>query len=228
VRSSSRGNNDLPERRMGDSYFRTADKEGTYNNKATLKYGESFVIPPGQFGYLLTRDEVIIPANAMAFISMRTAVKFQGLINVSGFHVDPGYHGRLVFAVFNAGALPIHITEGENLFKIWFADLDRESGDDFTFNKPGAVEISNEVIHGMGREILSLQSLSTKLRDFEYSANARLDQQKAILDQMNFIWRALNIAVLIGLFTLMSGVIWNVGEISSTWLWRMGTKFDER
>jgi hypothetical protein len=38
----------------------------------------------------------------MAFISMRTAFKFKGLVNISGFHVDPGYKGKLIFAVFNA------------------------------------------------------------------------------------------------------------------------------
>src|SRR3569833_307498 len=76
---------------MGDSYFRTADKDsGEPQKKVTLKPKEAFIIPAGQFAFLLTKESVAIPSNAMAFISMRTAVKFKGLINVSGFHVEPG------------------------------------------------------------------------------------------------------------------------------------------
>jgi len=65
--------------------------------------GEQFVIPPGQFAYLLTEEVVRIPSSAMGFISLKFGVKGPGLINVSGFHVDPGYWGRLVFSVYNAG-----------------------------------------------------------------------------------------------------------------------------
>jgi dCTP deaminase len=47
---------------------------------------------------------------------------------VSGFHVDPGYSGKLIYAVYNASPSPVQICEGESVFKIWFADLDRPSG----------------------------------------------------------------------------------------------------
>ena len=40
---------------------------------------------------------------------IRAKIKFRGLVNVSGFHVDPGYRGQLTFAVFNAGPVPIHL-----------------------------------------------------------------------------------------------------------------------
>ena len=55
---------------------------------------EAFTIPPGQFAFLLTEEIVTVPAHALAFISMRAKTKFRGLINVSGFHVDPGYRGH--------------------------------------------------------------------------------------------------------------------------------------
>src|SRR5690242_16414540 len=71
--------------RMGNSYYRTADRETQSEQKKTfLSDGDAFLIPPGQFAYLLSKEEIAVPNNAMAFISMRTSVKFQGLINVSG------------------------------------------------------------------------------------------------------------------------------------------------
>jgi hypothetical protein len=48
-------------------------------------------------------------------------------VNVSGFHVDPNYEGRLIFAVFNAGPGPVHLSRGEECFLIWYADLDQPS-----------------------------------------------------------------------------------------------------
>src|SRR5438132_1104359 len=51
-----------------------------------LPAGNKVIIPPGQFGLLITREVVYVPDNAIAFISMRARIKFQGLVNVSGFH----------------------------------------------------------------------------------------------------------------------------------------------
>ena len=41
-----------------------------------------------------------------------------------GFHVDPGYEGRLVFAVFNAGSVPIVVKQEEPTFLLWYVSLD--------------------------------------------------------------------------------------------------------
>jgi dCTP deaminase len=100
-----------------------------------LSDGEAFTIPPGQFAFLLTEEIVSVPADALAFISIRAKSKFRGLVNVSGFHVDPGYRGQLTFAVFNAGPVTIHLKRGQAIFLIWYASLDRET----TFKKDGII-----------------------------------------------------------------------------------------
>lgn len=92
--------------------------------KINLKEQKTIPIPPGQFAFLITKEEVSIPEDVIAFISMKFGIKAKGLINVSGFHVDPGYSGRLIFAVYNAGPLIYHVEYGEPLFLIWFANLD--------------------------------------------------------------------------------------------------------
>jgi len=93
--------------------------------KTQLKGGQGFTVPAGQFGFILTEEKVKVPATAIAFISIRASYKFQGLVNVSGFHVDPNYDGRLIFSVFNAGPGPVHLSQGEECFLIFYADLDR-------------------------------------------------------------------------------------------------------
>ena len=86
---------------IGPEAFLTCDDD---KRKKLLGDGEQLVIPPGQFGLLLTEEKVNIPSNAIAFISIKASIKFRGLVNVSGFHVDPGFSGRLKFSVYNVGS----------------------------------------------------------------------------------------------------------------------------
>ena len=124
---------------------------------------EAFTIPPGQFAFLLTEEVVSVPADALAFISIRAKTKFRGLVNVSGFHVDPGYCGQLTFAVFNAGPVTIHLKRGQPIFLIWYASLDRETASkkDSTINKG----IDPEIVIAVAGELQSFASLSKKIKD---------------------------------------------------------------
>jgi dCTP deaminase len=72
---------------------------------------------------------------------------------VSGFHVDPGYSGKLIFAVFNASPLPIAISDGAPLFKIWFANMDQKSSEKFIYSGPSITDISDELVNNMSKEI---------------------------------------------------------------------------
>src|SRR5215831_3235262 len=108
---------------VGDEIYVSSSEQR--NTIRKLQLDESFSIDPGQFAFLLTAERVALPLDVIGFISIRATVKFNGLVNISGFHVDPGYSGRLIFAVFNAGPTRIHIKRGERIFPIWLADLDQ-------------------------------------------------------------------------------------------------------
>src|SRR5688500_16928800 len=97
---------------MGRQYFLSIHDKVSPTVIEILDEGESLSIPPGQFAFLLTEEIVEVPTAVIAFISMKTDLKFRGLVNVSGFHVDPGFKGPLKFAVFNAGPAPIVIKQG--------------------------------------------------------------------------------------------------------------------
>ncbi len=83
-------------------------------------------LPPGQFAILTCYETVSIPRRMMAFISVRSKYKFEGLVNISGFHVDPSFRGILRFAVQNVGPTDIHLKFGEPTFTIFFAELTSE------------------------------------------------------------------------------------------------------
>jgi len=88
-----------------------------------LEDKEGFTIDPGQFAFLLTEESVELTNKTIGFISIRASIKFLGLVNVSGFHVDPGYSGKLIFAVFNAGPTRIHLKRSDRIFMLWLPDL---------------------------------------------------------------------------------------------------------
>jgi dCTP deaminase len=112
---------------VGPEAFITSKEEDTTH----LPERSKVTIPPGQFGLLITRETIFVPPNAIAFISIRARIKFQGLVNVSGFHVDPGYRGQLKFAVYNAGSKDIVLDQDERVFMIWYADLDAPAPDPY-------------------------------------------------------------------------------------------------
>lgn len=92
-------------------------------------------INPGQFTLLMTDEYVCIPKNKLAFISIKAKQKLKGLINVSGFHVDPGFEGKLLFSVYNAGPSTITLESKKPYFLIFFADLASEASEDEAYNE---------------------------------------------------------------------------------------------
>jgi dCTP deaminase len=135
--------------------------------------GGELVIPSGQFALLLTEEFVRIPHDVMGFISLKFGVKGPGLINVSGFHVDPGYEGRLIFSVYNAGPKPAHLNRGQDVFLLWLADLDQHSTGRFVKSPPAnpMVSIPIEMISRADAPIHSLQQLSEQIESLHRQLN---------------------------------------------------------
>ncbi|WP_099073362.1 dCTP deaminase domain-containing protein [Nostoc linckia] len=151
-----------------NSHQKIALKEPTekkFDGKIVRCGGGIVTVPSGQFAFLLTEETVKIPRDAMGFISLKFGMKAKGLINVSGFHVDPGYNGNLVFSVFNAGPSPIQMARGESLFLLWVADLSGDDDDEFIKKDIGQLEISSNLISKISNKNHSLQALSEKIDD---------------------------------------------------------------
>lgn len=160
----------------------TGEPEDPRNKpKTLLADGEGFTIPAGQFGFILTEETVLVPKEAIAFISIRAGYKFRGLVNVSGFHVDPHYKGRLVFAVFNAGPGPIHLCRGEPCFLIWYADLDKPSDLEL---KVGHTTLPSELTGPIAGGLQSFAGLLSKINENDKKLSERVvavEREQAVL-----------------------------------------------
>jgi dCTP deaminase len=161
--------------RIGDESYVSPTDQALDPQSATIRkreIGEAFTIPPGQFAFLVTAEVVEVPNNTMAFISMKASIKFRGLVNVSGFHVDPGYRGKLIFAVFNAGPVVIHLKTGQDCFLIWFASLTGDSRKNK--NGTGSQSLSTSTINSIAGELQSLEGLHSKLKEVESRLTERI------------------------------------------------------
>lgn len=189
-----------PERRERASYNLTVGEE-IYISPSTpeetksremLKKRESRAIPPGQFAFLHTEETVNIPRDAIAFIALRSrATKFRGLVNVSGFYVEPGYKGNLVFAVFNAGPGEIQVARGDAWFEIFFADL-VASTPEFR-PKPGFKGVPNELITPLSNRFHSLPGLAAAIEE----KSDELDERIQKLEREHSVLRW-SLAIIVG------------------------------
>ncbi len=179
---------------LGNEVFITGEESET--KRVLNNRGDQISIRPGQFADLLTEEVVKIPANAIGLISMKFGIKKSGLINVSGFHVDPGYKGKLLFSVYNAGPSPTVLSRGDPVFLLWYCDLDRET-EDLYLNSPQRDSLTSDDVSQLLGDVWSPEALASKV--------AALERQ---MNLWTWLGRAVLVALISGLVGL--GIGWGV------------------
>lgn len=128
-----------------------------------LKLGEFVVIHPGEFVLLLTKEKLHLDSDVMGFISMRFDYKQKGLINVSGFHVDPNFEGQLIFSAFNAGPRDIILRESDPVFMIFFERMAKHCDS----KHPGFDHIPTDMVEQIQGKSVTLSSNAQRLDRLE-------------------------------------------------------------
>jgi dCTP deaminase len=121
-------------------------------------------IPPGQFALLTTFEELSMPEDLLGFITLRNGFKMQGLINVSGFHVDPTHKGKLVFAVNNIGPNDIRLRLLEPTFTIFFSKVE---GEIEGARPPFGNELPLQFVQLLGGSSITLSKLQKEFDDLK-------------------------------------------------------------
>lgn len=149
--------------RLGQEVFVTPNK-----NPIRLKEGQTINIEPGQFAILTTKERLKMPLDLLGFITIRMRYKSKGLVNISGFHVDPGFTGKLIFSAFNVGPATVTLREGDNIFSIFYAKIDPSNGYKGTYSN--LEKIPTNIIEALaGAKIPSLETLEDKVnRNWTY------------------------------------------------------------
>ena len=183
-----------------------AQNEDSYRELAAKK---TFPLQPGQFAYLITNETITMPEGAIGFINVDTKTKIKGLINVSGFHVDPGYKGKLIFTVFNASPSSISLHAGQRIFRLWLSDFDGQGGQSNTHYDSLPRELEDR-LHGTYPSPFALA--------------ARLDTLEGRVDELRVQRNLLLITVAVMTFLLLP---FAAGLYASTYATWFGAKLGE-
>jgi len=147
-----------------------------------LGEGDSIVIQPGEFALLTTWEKLSIPLSHAAFISLKISYALRGLVNVSGFHVDPGFRGHLVFSVYNAGPRPAVMRRGDRVFMIILADLDGESeGRPAESSFQDLIQLKSEWIASLQGPPVSLVALNRMFEKVSWKVNFLISIVSALI-----------------------------------------------
>jgi len=151
--------------RLGKEFFLSRNRvPGTF----VTGFSEHLTIEPGEFALLTTYEKFKVPLDLFAFISMKFQHSLKGLINISGFHVDPGYNGRIIFSVYNAGPNRINLKYKQRVFMIIFSQLNKKAKPlrNKTFQDIDSIQPVH--IEGLSSQLpLSLQSLDKRISKLE-------------------------------------------------------------
>lgn len=151
------------ELRLGEEAFVTRDQV-----PRRLSQKEEFVaIPPGEFGLLTTHEELFIPGDLTAFISIKFRYKILGLVNISGFHVDPLFKGKIVFSVYNVGPSDIVLRYRDPIFIIFFAKLSSEVTGERKGEFQGQKRLKTQTVISLRGAGLSLTTMEKRLSRLE-------------------------------------------------------------
>jgi dCTP deaminase len=123
------------------------------------------VLQPGQFALVKTLERITMPSDLVGLISIRSRYKMQGLVNISGFHVDPNFKGPLFFAVQNVGPSEIRLRYKDEVFMMMWAYV--QSADDSLGPKIGPERITLEQMAQLGGATQTISSLREQIRSLE-------------------------------------------------------------
>ncbi len=120
-------------------------------------------IKPGEFAILTTHERLTLPDDMLGFISLKFKWASRGLINISGFHVDPGYRGTIVFSVYNAGPNNVTLKHMDRVFMIFLYKLSNKVR---TYGQ-GYRGIPAEIVMSVKGHPLSLRKIDKRVSTLE-------------------------------------------------------------
>jgi len=82
------------------------------------------VVRPGELVYVMSAERLELPSDIRAELSLKRKISHLGIMVLGGSSVDPGYTGRLVFALFNLSTRPFPLQIGRKLIAAHFFRLD--------------------------------------------------------------------------------------------------------
>lgn len=107
------------------------------------------ILEPGDFGVILTLEEIRMPVNMVARFGLKSSFARKGMFASTGPQIDPGFHGRLKVGVINLSPTPIPLTFREKFCTLEFHRLEQPSTRPYSGPYQDQVELTSKDIEHM-------------------------------------------------------------------------------
>lgn len=145
---------------LGTQHFISTRDEPT-----RLRDNQTIKIDPGEFAIVTTAERVKIPESHLGILSMKFGLTGFGLINVSGFHVDPGFEGRLHFSIYHAGSNSVILQRLQPMFMLFLTKITLPVK--YLGKHQGQNEVPPDVMTALKGPSVSLKQIDTRLNSVE-------------------------------------------------------------
>lgn len=106
---------------QGASYDLRLGKEYAARGKRhRLSHRGEVELLPGQFVLLTTREELALPNDVVGHAGLMSAFAQKGIISLFSPQIDPGFQGKLIVPLFNAGHARVRFERDERVFTVEF------------------------------------------------------------------------------------------------------------
>lgn len=84
------------------------------------KHKEAYILQPGEFVLMASREILNIPNGIIGFVQGRSSIARMGIQTEQAGLIDAGFRGTITFEVFNQTAYPIVLYAGMRIAQVYF------------------------------------------------------------------------------------------------------------
>jgi dCTP deaminase len=161
--------------------FLTAGAEGPLEACAVkLRIGEIYLAPQSSFSAISSEDYVILKQGEMAFVLTLEEIHLpsdigglmfpksggvadRGILITNAGHIDPGYSGKLRYAIINMGNGQFTLRKGDFLVKVLFFSLSQPSVPSWSDLHSSIPAPSRTALYSLGRDFAAVEDRITKV-----------------------------------------------------------------
>jgi dCTP deaminase len=99
-----------------------------------ISNNKSFILKPKDFVLALTIEKIFMPTNLIGWLDGRSSLARLGLmIHMTSHRIDPGWNGKIVLELFNAGNFILALTPGMFIAALSFEILSGVSSQPYNY-----------------------------------------------------------------------------------------------
>lgn len=108
---------------VGEEYYIGQSDPSLVFETKNLRPSQSITIPPHAVCFILTAEDIHLPNDITAKVSLRMTHIYAGMVLTSQPPFDPSYNGKVVVMLHNLSSAPYHLKSGERVATIEFTEL---------------------------------------------------------------------------------------------------------